>query len=216
MAADYTALITSEHKNQPNFAAWVGLLSKALGDISDTILSITSAFSVDSAVGVQLDAVGKWVGIDRNQYINSTGVFFSWNTTGLGWNEANWLGPYDATTVLVTLDDTTYRILIKAKIGSNYWLGTQEGLTSIGVDALTDMGVSVTILDNLDMTTRAWVVGSPTPVLLDLIKRGITPPKAAGVKIASYTLVSAPGSPTTVLSPPSFAKAGVPFGKYAA
>ena len=97
MARDYTALVTSEHAKRPKFMARVALTTGAMAQASDAALALPGAFSVDSAIGAQLDRVGLWVGVSRKQTIPVPNAFFSWNTVGKGWNQANWKGPLEPT-----------------------------------------------------------------------------------------------------------------------
>lgn len=214
MATDYTTYIPSLHNDKPKFVAMVGLTTSAFGGVTDSLLSIPQSFDVDTAVGVQLDAVGLWVGIRRVQPIDSVVLFFSWNIYGRGWNQSNWRGPYDALTSLTTLDDDTYRVLLKARIGGNYWGGSQQGLNSIAQSALLSLGVTVTVVDNFDMTTSLLITGSPSNVLLGLIIRGQTPPKSAGVSLRDYKLMSVSGTPVVVIPKPTDAILGISFGHY--
>lgn len=215
MATDYTTLITSLHADKPAFVATVALTTGAFGDMYDTALELTRVFDVDTAVGVQLDIIGLWVGILRKQLVPVTGAFFSWNTTGLGWNEANWRGPYEPNEGIVDLDDDTYRVLIKAKIGGNYWQGAFDEVQVIGSTVLQSAGVQCFVLDNMDMSTTVYILGAPTKVLLEMINRGLVPPKAAGVKILGYILASSPGAPFFPLSaPPTTEGGGLAFGSF--
>ncbi|MGC7970039.1 DUF2612 domain-containing protein, partial [Salmonella enterica] len=68
-------------------------------------------FDLDQAIGVQLDAVGEWVGISRNITVPLAGVYFSFDIAGLGFDQGVWKGPFDPDTGLTTLDDDTYRLL---------------------------------------------------------------------------------------------------------
>lgn len=200
MARDYTGLITSAFKVQPKFVAVVDALTKPFGQIGDVAINLPVAFSIDTGIGAQLDVIGLWVGISRRQAVPIPNSFFSWNTAGLGWNEANWKGPYTPTEGIVDLDDETYRAVLKAKIGSNYWDGSNAQLNQIGQAALADLGVTVFALDNLDMTSTVYILGAPTKVLIELIKRGVAPPKTAGIGITGYILASSPGAPFFALS----------------
>lgn len=212
---DYTTLITSAHRDQPKFVATVRLLTEAASAIAAVGLSFCEAFDVDMAVGVQLDTVGKWVGISRNLIVPITGAFFTWGDADLGWGMANWKGPYEPSEGVVTLDDDTYRAVIKAKIGSNYWDGTVEGLQQIGSTAFADLGVQCFVIDNFDMTATVYILGQPTTALIELIRRGIAPPKTAGVRITGYILASAPGAPFFALSVPTTpVTAGLDFGSF--
>ena len=63
--SNYTALITSEHADKPKFMAMVEAVAQCFVDQQNLLLSVPTAFDLDDAVGVQLDAVGLWVGIGR-------------------------------------------------------------------------------------------------------------------------------------------------------
>ena len=123
---EYTELITSEHKGRPKFEAMVSLVAGAFVGTNNTALSLPSAFDLDTAVGAQLDVVGKWVGLSRQVAVPLSGVYFAWNTSAVGWNQGVWQGPFDPGTGLIDLDDGTYRILLRAKIGANSWDGTLQ------------------------------------------------------------------------------------------
>lgn len=215
MFTDYTKLITSLHADKPMFVATVALTAGAFAGISEQSAELVPAFDVDTAVGVQLDVVGLWVGILRRQNIPVVGAFFTWNTAGRGWNQANWKGPYEPDEGIVDLDDETYRVVIKAKIGSNYWQGTDLELQSIGQTAMASVGVQCFVLDNMDMTTTVYILGAPTQVLIEMIKRGVTPPKTAGVRVTGYILASSPGAPFFALSVQTTTEvAGLDFGSF--
>lgn len=215
MSTDYTSYITGQHRDKPSFLATVGLLAGALAQTNDAIMSLTEAFNIDAAIGQQLDIIGLWVGISRKQRVPVAGAFFSWNTAGVGWNQANWKGPYEPSEGIVSLDDETYRAVLKAKIGSNYWSGTNEDLGVIGQTAMSQLGVQCFVLDNFDMSITVYITGVPTNVLLEMIKRGVTPPKPAGVRITGYILASEDGAPFFALSvPTTTATAGLDFGSF--
>lgn len=215
MLTDYTPLITNEYSDKPRFVATVALLTSAASAAAEVSASLTTAFSVDDAVGVQLDAVGLWVGVSRRQIVPIADAFFTWDDADLGWNRANWKGPYEATEGITVLDDDTYRAVIKAKIGSNYWDGSDLALNDIGQSAFAELGVHCFVLDNLDMSTTVYILGNPTQALIELIKRGVAPPKTAGVKVNGYILASAPGAPFFALSVPTTSEvAGLDFGSF--
>lgn len=215
MAKDYSTLITNAFRDQPRFMATVGLVASAFGEIYDQNLAMTGAFSIDEAVGAQLDTVGLWVGISRQQSVPIANAYFSWNVAGLGWNEASWKGPNEPTEGITILDDTTYRAVIKAKIGSNYWNGTNQQLNEISQTAFVDLGVQCFVIDNYDMSVTVYIIGKPTAVLIELIRRGIMPPKPAGVRVAGYILASESGAPFFALSTPTGPLlAGLDFGSF--
>ena len=121
---DYTDLVTSEHSDKPRFMATLSAVAQCFVDLQNGLIDIPDEFDLDNAVGVQLDAVGLWVGISRKVNTPLAGVYFSFDTAGLGFDQGVWQGPFDPTTGVTSLDDDTYRLLLRAKIGANHWDGT--------------------------------------------------------------------------------------------
>lgn len=159
--SDYTGLVTSEHADKPKFIATLSALAQCFVDLQNLTLGIPDQFDLDRAVGVQLDAVGLWVGITRNVNAPLAGVYFSLDADGLGFDQGVWKGPFDPDSGVVSLDDDTFRLLIRAKIGANHWDGTlgtsaailnsifgstDEGLTAPAVE-LSD-GSQVMVFDS--------------------------------------------------------------------
>jgi len=128
---EYTGLITSEHNDKPKFMALVSALSQPAVDIRNGYATFSDAFDLDDAVGVQLDAVGLWAGIGRSVPTPLAGVYFSFDVDGLGFDQGVWQGPFDPDTGVTNLDDDTYRLLIKTKIGANHWDGTLASAVAI-------------------------------------------------------------------------------------
>jgi len=129
--SEYTALITSEHNQRPKFMAVVAALAQPMVDLMGVLESMPPKFDLDEAVGAQLDDVGRWVGISRIIRTPLSDVYFSLDISGLGFDQGIWKGPFDPDTGLTTLDDDTYRLVIRAKIGANHWDGTMEGSVAI-------------------------------------------------------------------------------------
>lgn len=217
MTRDYPALITSGHSPQPRFRATVELLTGAVDSITTALRALPEAFRVDTAVGVQLDTVGLWTGVKREQPIPIQDAYFTWDDPARGWNAANWKGPFEAVEGISRLDDDTYRAIIKAKIGSNYWDGSDSMVNTIGATAFQQLGVQCFVLDNMDMSVTIYILGNPSLVMIEMIKRGIAPPKAAGVRVAAYILASLAGTPLFALSvPTTTVTAGLDFGSFGA
>lgn len=127
----YLDLITAFHRGKPKFSAMVDAVSRCFVGAQDSYGRMVPAYDLDDAVGVQLDAVGEWVGISRNVRTPLEGVYFSLDSAGLGFEQGVWQGPFDPDTGITSLDDETYRVLIRAKIGANHWDGTLESSAAI-------------------------------------------------------------------------------------
>src|SRR5215831_17737875 len=123
-------LVPSENKNNPKFMAWLEVFISALVDAGNVASQLQTCFDLDNAVGDQLDKTGEWIGLTRYIAEPLSVISFSFDTPGAGWDQADWFvsSPYDpAPNQVVTLDDTHYRTLLKARIASNNWDGTVEG-----------------------------------------------------------------------------------------
>lgn len=182
----YTELITNYHAGKPRFVAHVDLSTRPLTDASTALQGLITAFDIDSAVGAQLDILGEWIGRTRIVSQPISGVYFSFDTDGLGWDQGIWQGPYDPDAGYTSLSDDTYRIVLKAKIAINNWNGQNDTLPPILEAALAGSGLKMQIVDNQDMTISVWVfpeedISKVSLELIAAIKQGYLTVKAAGV-----------------------------------
>jgi len=190
----YVNLITSEHRDKPNFVAVVRALAQPFADIAEVQDGMPDDYDLDLAVGVQLDSVGLWVGAGRQVLMEITGVYFAFDIVDVGWDEGVWKGPFDPTVGLVTLDDDTYRVLIRAKIGINHWDGTMPALQAILAQVFEGTGTLGFAVDNQDMSMTVALSGAtPSPAIVALFKAGRLSPKPGGVRV-NYVLPSVPGT----------------------
>lgn len=117
----YTDLIINYHATKPKFVEHIDLVTRPLAEISAAINGLISAFDIDYATGIQLDILGQWIGLSRVVSQPISGVYFSWDTDGLGYDQGVWQGPYDPDSGYTSLSDETYRIVLKTKIAINNW-----------------------------------------------------------------------------------------------
>lgn len=153
----YTDLITNYHSTKPLFTQHVDLSTRPLADVASAMDGLLTAFDIDKAVGVQLDILGEWIGRSRTVAVPISGVYFSFDMDGLGWDQGVWQGPYDPDSGYTRLSDETYRIILKAKIAINNWDGTNGSLKAILDNALAGSGLTMQIVDGQDMTVGLWV-----------------------------------------------------------
>lgn len=183
--ATYLSLITAEHADKSNFVSFVNTLVSPLVDSQTFFTTLLTAFDLDTAVGVQLDAVGQWIGRSRHVITPLSGIYFSWDTQGLGWDQGSWQGKFDPNSGLTALDDEVYRLLLKAKVIMNSW----DGSIPVAAKALTTLfgetpGTTISIVDNQDMTMTVAISGVvPSAVILSLLQGGYVPivPEGVGV-----------------------------------
>lgn len=186
--ASWLALVTSEHASKPNYMAMLSATFQPLADNIAILQSIPAAYDVDFAVGVQLDTTGQWVGISRNITTPLTGVFFSWDVVGLGWDEGSWI-PHIGATQLTSLSDPQYRTLLYAKIAANHWDGSIPGAYKVFNTVFQGTGFGVLIQD-LQFMHMAMALTGPIPdaVTQALFTGGYFNLKPAAVRMDKYYL----------------------------
>lgn len=190
---DYAGKITSEHADKPKYMAMVESVAQCFVDTAGVAKSLPVEFDLDSAIGVQLDAVGEWVGISRRISTALTGVYFSLDITGLGFDEGAWQGPFDPDTGITVLDDDTYRTLIRARIGANKWDGTLEQSKEI-LDLVFSGDTYAFIQDNQDMTISIGMAGNPPSAIeWALLTGGYITPKPQSVDVKYFYSPTASG-----------------------
>ncbi len=185
---EYTDLIAGYHVDKPDFQRWVFTLTEPLRVARERIANLQHDFDVDTAVGVQLDAVGARVGISRIMPEKLTGVYFAIDDDGgVGLDIGIWKGAFDPDDGLISLDDPTYRAVIKSKILMNHWDGTNETLPDFINGVLGYFGVSGKVVDLQDLETMQVALNltpDTTPqVVYELLSRRIIDVVSAGVTL---------------------------------
>lgn len=151
----YQNLLTSEYKQSPQMNAWLTALLNIANDISNCLISISTAFDLDYAIGVQLDILGVIVGVSRV----------------VNFQPSNNISP--------VLDDATYRLLLRATIANNQWDGKIGSLYPIWQTLFP--GGTIIIIDNQDMTATIVLTGAFSSIIQDLIVNGYIVPRPEAV-----------------------------------
>lgn len=165
----YRRLLTSEYKTRPKLTSWLlWLLSDGL-TYNGVVDELINSFVLDTAIGAQLDVIGRIVGVNRL------------------------LNFYPAGGESPLMDDDTYRLVIKARIMQNLWKGTLPELYDAWSVLFPD--VTLQIQDNQDMTFNVVIVGEFTSLMRELITNGYIVPKPEGVRINLMTITDMTGKP---------------------
>jgi hypothetical protein len=166
----YLAVLTSEHNQKEKFVAMVSLFCQASVDQQNLLDTFPTLFDVDTAVGDQLDKIGAWIGVSRHL-----------NRMVLG---------------VDTLDDPTYRVLIKLFIAMNTWDGTVPGIYDIWNAILASTYGPILVEDYQDMTMAIVLLVPPAGLLiLAILSNGYFLMRPAGVGIIGFFTPSIPGDP---------------------
>ena len=212
---DYLNLITSEHRGKGKFEATVVAGVSPFSKLQAVMLGLPADFDIGSAVGVQLDAVGAWIGRSRRIDTPLVGVYFTWDDLASdGWESGIWKGPFDPDSGLVDLPDDSYRVLLKAKIAANSWDGTIPGAYAIWATVFTNS--QLVIQDNQDMSMVVGIAGQPLSIVDQaLLTNGYIPLKPEGVRIQYYAIAPAAGALFAWGTDESAALAGWDTGQWA-
>lgn len=164
---------------------------------SALLLSLPSKFDVTQAVGQQLDYTGQWIGRDR--YVNlEYSAYFSWDTGGLGWDEAAWISPYSPTATRTPLNDDQYRMVLAGGILNNQWDGSIPEAYRIWQTIFPPGSGPFLFLQDLGNMHMLIGLGSTTgpldPVTVALFNSGKITTKPVGVGITYATVPVTPGT----------------------
>lgn len=152
---NYVAQVTSEYRGSPRYLAWLAVNLQPFQDGIVCMNQFDVAFGLLTAVGPQLDVLGNIVGQSRT----------------VGFQPRFSISP--------TLDDNTYRLLLRARIWQNHWSGILPEIWA-GWNALFP-GSVLRIKDNQDMTVSIVVGLTPSSIIQDLITNGYIIPRPQGV-----------------------------------
>jgi hypothetical protein len=184
----YQNLVTSEHKGSEKYMSWLGAMIEPFTVIQSVMDNFVPNFDVDVAVGKQLDAVGKWVGVSRFLREPITDVYFTFDNADLGFDRSIFKGPFSPDSGVVRMPDYIYRFMIKFKILSNKWDGT---IPTAYADFQKVFGSDshVFIVDNQDMSMSIGIVGLTLgPLGVGILEQGYFPFRPEGVKIMEYII----------------------------
>jgi len=160
MSNQYTDLIPSANASQPKFAAMVEVITQGAVDNLAIYAQFDSAWDLDTAVGTQLDVLGQWIGMSRTVQVPITGLYFSFDIVGVGFDQGVWYQTGNPLFSNVLLTDDQYRPALKAKA-----LANRIGRSIYDIYSVTDILFSgtptdVIVHDYQDMTMAFEITGT--------------------------------------------------------
>lgn len=154
----YLDLVTSEHSTKPKYMAWLSVLLTPFIDSIKINEDVKNAFDLNTAIGAQLDIIGKWLEQPRQ-------VDFQ---------------PTDGSSSV--LNDDYYRTVLKAKVVKNQWKGTISNFYSFWNVLFKGQPLQIYLVDNQDMEPVAIIWSSSVDQMMqDLIANNYIVPKPAGL-----------------------------------
>ena len=184
----YLSLLTSQHRGRPLLEASLRAVLEPVVAARDIVRSLPSEFSLDDATGVQLDAVGLWVGLSRVLLTPLENVYFTLDDQFLGLDLGIWTDPTSPLVGPTRLDDGSYRKYLRLKIASNRWDGRSQSLITILQALFPDN--PIVVQDNFDMTMTIGLAGPPLDAVeRSLLREAYLPLRPLGIG-ASYIVAS--------------------------
>ena len=166
----YEKLVPSQNQTAVNFMATVDELAQPSVDLQNLYVQFTDDFDLDLAFGAQLDVCGQWIGLNRTLRAPILNVYFSFDTLTQGFDEGVWQSPTDPTYGLVTLDDATYRTLLKAKALANGLDGSLNMVQQVMALIVSSIaGAFAFAQDNGDMTMTLGLSGTNPPTMFQYL-----------------------------------------------
>lgn len=179
----YLNLITSQHRDKPKFVATNQIFAESMISIQNTADQFLIDFDLDSAVGVQLDTIGLWIGQSRIVTLPLLGYYFTWDdTVQTGWDQGVWWDLGDPLEQSVTLTDQVYRDLLYSKVLANNWDGSVDKAYEIALAAFPSPLPQVDLIDTQDMAVTIRIPSSYTPIQKGLIINGYVILTSEGIR----------------------------------
>lgn len=194
----YSDRLIAQYRDQPNARATIEIYGKQI-TADDLASTLELAFSIDTAVGAQLDVLGKYIGVSRdigdpipdmNSYFGFADYTGPANENGMNDYTDSFVNPnslfylyQNAAGIPSPLDDESYRTILKFQILVNI---SDSTLYSIQQIVATLVGPAVQITDAQDMNL-VYAFYEVPPISLTILRRFLPRPLALG---SSVVLVS--------------------------
>jgi hypothetical protein len=205
---DLLGLVPPWHSTRPKFMATLAAVLAPLVAMRDVVSHLPVDFDLDNAIGVQLDAVGVRIGRARTVRLPAPTLYFTFDEADLGFDQGVWKGPYEDPQTTVSLDDDTYRRLLRANILAKHWDGTIPGAQAVFDAFFVDPDTYVFVQDNapaafpdelvipgtgdqrLEMSMTIGVAGKALSLTyLGILDQNLIPIKPAGID-TTYAVAS--------------------------
>ena len=154
--SNYSDLLIYQYIKKPKARATIDALMGEYDKLNENAIDILEQWDIDKARGYSLDIIGKRVGVSRVLPSAVSKGYFGYLQTinAKPWGEGVWYRRGEATGDALTLNDTDYRFLIRAKIFKNFQNGTMDYI----LNALRAfLNADANIQDNLDMTATVFL-----------------------------------------------------------
>lgn len=197
IVAYYTNLLIIQYHNQPKAQATIAALIRELTS-SAVMLDVRDGYDLETAVGHQLDILGKYIGIDRfyeGQILDGYFAFTNYNEvvipdtkrgfddyTDFPSNNGRFLTYHDVLGVGLRLGDDDYRFILKLKILQN---NIDHSHKSIDDGIYLFFGDSIRADSPGNMVMYYFVPVAETEIIKVAIQKKVLP-RPMGVRLNYY------------------------------
>lgn len=179
--------IYAQYADKPKAVAWYNITPNMAQPLFDTFDAVRMSYDIDTAVGEQLDVIGRIVVIDRGF---ESFVVFDPDTYFGGSGDACQFGGIDSQFESVgevlsqEVSDAIFSVLIRAKIAKNNSDATLDGVA----DALSYITSSspIRVVDNEDMTFSVSFGSELTDIERFVFNTFDVVPRPQGVRFLGY------------------------------
>lgn len=177
----------AQYADKPKAVAWYNITPNMAQPLSDTFDAVRMSYDIDTAVGAQLDVIGRIVVIDRGF---ESFVVFDPDTYFGGSGDACQFGGIDSQFESVgevlsqEVSDAIFRVLIRAKIAKNNNDATLDGIAS-ALSFITESS-PIRIVDNENMTMSVSFGSELTDIERFVFNTFDVVPRPQGVRFLGY------------------------------
>lgn len=179
--------IYAQYADKPKVVAWYNITPAMAQPLFDTFDAVRMSYNIDTAVGAQLDVIGRIVVIDRGF---ESFVVFDPDTYFGGSGDACQFGGIDSQFESVgevlsqEVSDAIFRVLIRAKIAKNNNEATLDGIAS-ALSFITESS-PIRVVDNENMTMSVSFGSELTDIERFVFNTFDVVPRPQGVRFLGY------------------------------
>lgn len=179
--------IYAQYADKPKAVAWYNITPNMAQPLFDTFDAVRMSYDIDTAVGAQLDVIGRIVVIDRGF---ESFVVFDPDTYFGGSGDACQFGGIDSqfestgSVLSQEVSDAIFRVLIRAKIAKNNNDATLDGIAS-ALSFITESS-PIRVVDNENMTMSVSFGSELTDIERFVFNTFDVVPRPQGVRFLGY------------------------------
>ena len=177
--------IYAQYRNKPNAKAWYSIVPTLGLEICNAFEAVRTSYNIDTAVGAQLDVIGRIVVIDRSYESSVAWDSTMWGQQSVQWGGAGMQWQSTGQTINNEISDAIFRTLIKAKIAKNNSDATLDGVVE-ALMYITD-ATPIRVIDNEDMTMSVSFGSQLDNITRFVLDTFDIVPRPQGVEFLGYT-----------------------------